>query len=230
MKQLSQWARRNVKLTWGIIILIHLLLAYVWMAIGIELFDQGIHVPSYVMQLGILLFLLAVLGYPMRRKQKGFFRYSYARQKILDGLLVVAFALMLIPHANHTANLPDTNSISEAVAKPIVLNEDVLKPDRAERKAFRQEIRSNRKQLRKSIRGTLKSLKQESSDGGGFILGLLTIIGAILLLLLVAALSCAVGCSGSGAGALLVLIGGIGLVIFLSILAFRGISKRNRDW
>ena len=71
-------------------------------------------------------------------------------------------------------------------------------------------------------------MRGESATAGQIGLLLLTILGALILLGLVVSLSCSLSCSGSPGAATLVLLLGLGITIFLSIVVIRAIFKKNK--
>ena len=70
-------------------------------------------------------------------------------------------------------------------------------------------------------------MRKENATGEQVIFTILTILAALLLLGLVAALSCSLSCSGAEGAAALVAILGVGLVVFLTIIALKAIFKEK---
>ena len=86
------------------------------------------------------------------------------------------------------------------------------------------------KERKKMLKEQVKEIKKANnlSNGEKALLVILSVLVAAGLLYLVAALSCSLSCSGSDAAAVLVGVGGIALVIFLLIIAFRAIYGRKK--
>ena len=86
------------------------------------------------------------------------------------------------------------------------------------------------KERKKLLNEQIKGIKSanDMSEGGKIALIFLSVIVALALLYLVAALACEVWCTGSAAAALLVLLGGTALVIFLLVITIRGINGKKK--
>ena len=65
------------------------------------------------------------------------------------------------------------------------------------------------------------------SNGAKVGLIILCVLAAIGLLYGVAALACSLSCGGSEGAATLVMIGGVGVIAFLLVIAIRAITKKN---
>jgi hypothetical protein len=85
-----------------------------------------------------------------------------------------------------------------------------------------------RKQL---LKEQVKAIKQakDMSKGAKAALIILSIMVALGLLALVAALACDLSCGGSDTAALLVAVGGTALIVFLLMLTIKAINKKSRE-
>jgi hypothetical protein len=86
------------------------------------------------------------------------------------------------------------------------------------------------KERRKLLKAQIQGIKSSSdlTPTAKTLLTILSVIVAIGLLYLVAALSCSLSCNGSDAAAVLVGVGGTALVIFLVIIVIRGIYGKHK--
>ena len=87
-------------------------------------------------------------------------------------------------------------------------------------------MEGKKKILKEQIREIKKA--NDLSEGTKVLLIILSIVVAIGLLFLVAALACNLSCSGSDAVAVIVGIGGLALIIFLLIIAIRAITGKKK--
>lgn len=235
MKAISHWAKRNPSPSILLIILFHFILAFIWLSLGIDLFEQGIILPVWVMNLSIIIFLIGVAFYPVRGLHYWVLRYSYWRQKMMDLTLLLTSAVMIICYANQSTDLNSINTpqIQEVRALPIALKlkDEVAGTksiDKAEKKSLRKRIKEHRKKVRQEVRETVKMLKKQRATAGQIGLLLLIIVAAILMLYLLAALSCSLSCSGNEGAATLVMIFGVGLIILGVVIGIRAIFKKNK--
>ena len=83
---------------------------------------------------------------------------------------------------------------------------------------------------KKLLKEQLRAIKKsgEISKGGKVALIILSVIVALGLLYLVAALACNISCSGSEGGAIILAVGGTALVIFLLVITLRAILGKKK--
>ena len=233
MKAISYWARRNPTPSILIIILLHFILAFIWLFLGVDLYEQGILLPAWVMNLSIIIFLAAVAFYPVRGLQYWVLKHSYRRQKMMDLMLLLSSAVMIICYVNHPNDMGSmsTPQIQEARAMPIALKlkDEVARGiDKAEKKSLRKKIKEHRKKVRQEVRDTVKMLKKQNTTAGQIGLVILILIAAGILLYLLGALACNLSCSGNEGAATLVLIFGTGLLILGVVLAVKAVFKKDK--
>lgn len=70
-------------------------------------------------------------------------------------------------------------------------------------------------------------MKAQKSGAGKGLLIFLTIVGALALLYLLAALSCSIACSGADGLAILVFVAGLGLIVWLSVVVIKRILRKE---
>jgi hypothetical protein len=233
MKAISYWARRNPTPSILIIILLHFTLAFIWLILGVDLYDQGILLPAWMMNLSIIIFLVAVAFYPVRGLHYWVLRHSYWRQKTMDLTLLLSSALMIICYANQSTDMSSISApqIQEARAMPIALKlkDEVARGiDKAEKKSLRKKIKEHRKKVRQEVRETVKMLRKQNTTVGQIGLVILILIAAGILLYLLAALACSLSCSGNEGAATLVLLFGTSLLILGVVLGVKAVFKKNK--
>lgn len=231
MKKLSHWAKCNpVKARIGIA-LSYLVLFFLSISLGLLLFFEDLYVSPQGFYLASGLFFLCYLLYPIKGLQWGVFQYSYWRQKRMDFLLVfLAFTALSIRFNTFIwSSDAMTHSSPRAVFTTIYAN-----PEAAQTHAptsFTKQLKSTLKELKAEAKVLKQQYKADPSNTGVKILLILALtLGIVLLLYLIAVWSCSLSCSGQEGAAALVVIGGLALIIWLSIIAVRGIlhlGKKN---
>jgi hypothetical protein len=86
--------------------------------------------------------------------------------------------------------------------------------------------KEKKKLLKEQVKGIQKAA--DLSPEGKIALIILSVLVALGLILLVAALACSLSCGGSSGAAILVGLGGTGLVILLLTLAIKGINGKKK--
>ena len=222
MKNLSTSAKQHPKKTILLLVLLHTLLNYFYFYTGTWLYLEGIKTPSVLTIVATSLFLAAWLFYPIKNAQQGIYKTSFLKKKCWQGITMVSVAIFFIHGGNHLSRAAMAPQTIEFSAENIVL--DLKANQHLQKKKTRKERRSLRKLLRKRLRANIKTLRQMKGDlsknekVGIFILA---ILGALVLGLLVLALSCNLSCSGNEVLALIVLVGGGILIITGLVLIYR---------
>ncbi|KAA3631335.1 MAG: hypothetical protein DWQ02_16565 [Bacteroidetes bacterium] len=234
MKKLSLWAKNNPVKSRIVIGLAHVFGGINAIFLGLVLYITEFGYSPWLMFSIANLFFLAFFFYPQRRFSKGWFKYSYFRQKLHDFTLVVSGILAFALMCNNFLSLSSpTVPIENGEAKLIVHKDNSL-PEAKTKKGFKSELKAESRQLRKNIKKELKELKrawkaQKQNGNAGFVKALLimlTIGVAVTLGMLVAALACNLSCSGYEALALIVLILGWGGIVWLGIIAIKNILQK----
>lgn len=238
MKQISLWAKYHKTAARIIIVFSSLLLLIAGAITGSLLKDLDINLPKELLFAIALIYFIALIYYPaksIKRKLTG--HKFYVQQKRMDFILVSCFFLLMTSISNDgfkrfhlinvfqpaAASLPTTpaDSITKKY-KSIAAFSASLKDENGNSLKWKEK----KKQLLQQVKAIKKS--NELSDGAKIALIILSVIVAIGLLALVANLACSISCSGSGAGAILVAVGGTALVIFLLIVAIRAINGKKK--
>lgn len=240
MKELSKWAKINPKSSRIIIAFSHLLVVINAVCFGILLFICNWGESKWLLAVIANLFFISYIFYPEKNEKKNQYIPSYVRQKVHDFSLVIFYSVVITFGVNNflMQNNNDNNLVRQPTAEFIVYKPK-SENQTSDRKKPKFEVKENNKELRKQIKDEFQELKIElkrQNDKGGVIglkilLTLLTIGVALLLVYLIAALSCSLSCSGQEGLAFVVLILGWGGIIWLGIIAikniFRKIGKRK---
>jgi hypothetical protein len=213
MKSLSFWASRNIWPARLILALSYLLLIGMAFLVSDIISETGLELPGFLFPLSIFFYLAAAAIYPSKRSHH--YR-NYCFRKTCDFSLVVCSLLMIMCTltVNHKISASTISVASAANGDPTVKT--------------KKEIKQIKKEQVKKIRALYKELKAAYKKGPKGTKVFLIIICSFLavgLLMGVVALSCSLSCSGQSGAATLVAIFGTALVIFLLVLAIRGINK-----
>jgi hypothetical protein len=232
MKKISFWALFNPKKTIAILIVLHTFLAVLAFNLGVLLFAEDILLPRSLIYGSIVLYLVALLLYPIRRARNKFWKSNYVRQKILDVTIVTACLVAITINTNIEANAAwsageDPAGFVQTIVykhKPTVTE----KPIGGSFKSFwknKIEQRKQRKLLKKKFRKFVKKIK---NDNSGKIAGVLLLM--TLGILAIAMIACMLFASEASLLGFLVLFGGWTLVLVFgikSIRRLRGEKSKN---
>ena len=85
------------------------------------------------------------------------------------------------------------------------------------------------KERKKLLKEQVRAIKnsKDPSNGGKAVLIILSVLVALLLIGLIASLACRIACGGSDALAVIVVLGGTALVIWLLIRVIRNINRKK---
>jgi hypothetical protein len=207
MKSISTWARDH---KWAsrfiIVIVIYPLLNITGLLFGGMLSLEEIELnASWYYLLSIPVFIL-LSTYPHKNKH-----YSYRRRKSWDAMLALSCFCFITVTGNQFNT--STSGITPAHA---LKSTSALTIQKKEKKTFKKIIRKLHKHYR------------EASDAGKVLLIVLTIVGAFLLVYLLAALSCSIACSGYEAFGYLIFTLGLGGIVFGTIRAIQSITGKRK--
>lgn len=233
MKNLSIWARNNRTKALAVTIILHVVLNYFYFYFGALLFLQKIVLPSALLYVSGILFLTAYIFYPIKYVQQGIYKRTFFKEKQWQLVAMISAVIFLVFIGNHATRsaFSQQNYLQEYSAQTIAL--DLKKEVKVEKKKSRRLIRKAKRQLRKRIRSNVRKLiktERGMSDFGKFAAIFLSFILAIGLAWVVLAVSCNLSCSGNGALAALVLIGGFILIIggLISVIRRIVLTKSRR--
>ena len=232
MRNLSIWAFRHAIAARLVIIFSQLMLAILAVLLANQLAILDIHFPLWWMYLGFALFFISWFAYSRIRRESA---WRFAKQKILDFLLT-ALGFLLVMLLADQLNQPNYSS-SAVNAATFVKDPPAYKNPEAEKllKAFKsgektkftaKEKRILKKEFKYQLKKyALEEITGKKSDAGQTALIVLTILVAVGLWLLIASLACEVSCSGSDAGAVIIVIIGTAAIIWGTVAVIKAINR-----
>ncbi|HAD12464.1 MAG TPA: hypothetical protein DCF33_08495 [Saprospirales bacterium] len=226
MKNLSRWAKSHpIQARW-IIAAAHLLLFLLAFCAGFLLWLNDFEYSPIALDVFTTLFLLGVIFYPIKRAKHLLWKHSYERQKTFDFVIVLTGFLSL---TSLTSIKMEQASMSASTAYALKTASLMPEEKSSQRTSFREKISwrhlvKNAKMLKKELKQARKLSKTEGDQVGlKILLTVLTFILAIGLAGVIAYLSCWLACDGMEGAATLVAIGGVALIVFLTIISIRAI-------
>ncbi|MEO6683804.1 MAG: hypothetical protein ABIN48_13360 [Ginsengibacter sp.] len=225
MKTLAYWARENKNTARWIICIFYVFFNLIALFLGDLFHSMNIGFTSPFFLFALLLSLSGWMLYPSKRNKRDYKNFFF-RQKFCDLILVSATFLFMIYFGNALNN--NQNLIRNQVQAISVIHSGdqiVLKNTSTEKSTF------SKKQFRKEVLAKIKHLRKaykETGKGNKTLLIALAILGALFLSMGIAALSCNIACSGSEALSIVVLVLGIGGIIFGLIKLIQRISRGKR--
>lgn len=239
MKKISIWARTHKWTARIILTLSFMLLNFIGFETGMFLSQSGTTIHSVIVWVFLCLFLIGTAVYPSKKYKgvKSGLITFYAKQKSCDFLLAASTFGMAVYLGNNPDQLFAFDfSAGSTISSTISLPKDSTgKPYKAI-KDFSLSMKDANgnslkwKERKKLLKQQIKSIKKDNnlSPGTRVMLTILSVLVALGLLFLIAALSCNLSCEGSGAAAALVGVGGGALIIFLLVIAIRAIYGKKR--
>lgn len=231
MKQISIWASQHKWPARIIIIVSYCLLNGIGLFLGDALHVSQFIIPSLWIYVIAFLFIGGCIIYPSK-KERASYKNFYKQQKGTDLFLVSFSFLLVICFGNHyhvqRAQTPFYFTYAGAAefspVKKTLGGETSIEPSPKKKTSL---IKQWKKKLRENIR-TIRREYKHASPGERTALIIVTLLVAILLLYLVAALSCNLSCSGSDAAAVIVLLLGTGLIVFFAVRVIKRIKRGHR--
>ena len=216
MKRVSLWALHHKVLARVIIVVSYLILNVIGFICGDLFFSLHIILTPVFFYITSALVIITFLVYPKKKKNKTF-KTLYARQKIADVLLISATFLFIVYSWNSYNYGRSVNPLNPVFAVSVATanNSKVAKIDNSlsKKKIDHASKKSYKKYVRSIVRAVRKKYK-DSTPGQKVLYISLLVIAAILAIFLISALACNIICSGAEALGYLILILGIGGVIF----------------
>jgi len=233
MKSLSIWAKQHLFQARLFLIFGQTLLVVVAFLMG-AIFSSPPFFSSEILRfIGLSLFFMGLILYPIKHTRWTFLPHSYLRQKCIDGLLICSSLFLFFGMGQEfmEEQSPELIGVTQTKtwrAEFVVHSRTTNISPKASKKATRKQKRLERKQLRKDLKRLIKQKKEGLTN----VQKALLIIGVLLLAsflgAVVAILSCNIACSGMEGMAYVVLFGGGALVTTLAVLAIRRIIGRGK--
>ena len=242
MIAISQWANRNPVKSRFLIASFHLLAVANAIILGLLFFLSDWPASSLLAFLLVNVFFVAYLRYPTNRRRLS--KKKYWQQKRIDFTLALCYSLLIAVSLNNfLANeegLPDGETdltevtiMHSALSAPPVAttNATLTKTERREaRRSQFKALKSQFKELKTELRAWKKEHKGQKKGRGlaNALLILLVLLGAAALAFGVAGLSCSLSCNGQEGMAVIVLLGGLTGIIWLSVVLIKSIYNREK--
>jgi hypothetical protein len=223
MKQISSWAWQHKKAARALIIVSYLLLNAMGFAVG----STTGPLPSWLSWLVLVPFLVALVLYPSKNQKNRYVNFYRAR-KTADLVMVTASFLLIVsagsrydvvqPHVSQQAAIASMQA--PAVKKPGGKKFSIHLGSKGFFARHWKKIKTGVQEIRTALR--------QPGGAGKAALVILTILGALLLLYIVAAISCSVACSGAEGLAFTIALLGTAGVVFLTVVVIRRIMNRPK--
>jgi len=238
MKELSLWAQQHKWPARIILIFSHIALTLISIYWGFISFQKNIVINEAALYLLIIFYFLLYLLYPSGGKQH-FFQNTYKVRLLFHGAMAVCSVLLVVTYVNSLQHATHMNTATASVIKVRGTNPGYNNPE-AERlvKGFQSgEIKkfskSERRILKEELKYQFHSYKKakeahQKKDATNAVIIILTIIGALIMLYLVAALSCSLSCNGNEAASVIVLVLGVAAIIFGCVAIGRSLKKKKK--
>ena len=216
MRTISLWAKVHPWSTRIIIIfLIYPLMNIIGWILGDLLWETGIQINPFWYYILLVPGLLLFAFYPYKRNANR--RYSYTYRKSFDfSLAILTMAFVMVWGNNLNRTQPSINIFPVSYANTIT-------------NAYSSTIDNNSgeneknpiKKLIKAVKKKYKNASKEEKVG----LIILAIAVAILLAIGIGALACNIACAGSEIGGFIILLLGVGLIVFALVKVLRRIKQ-----
>lgn len=217
MKQLSYWAKANPGTARLLIVLIYFVINIAGLIAGSLLWESGIELKdSFMFILAVTVVSLYII-YPEKA--------VYYKRKVFHGLMAVCTFLIITFFGNQMQNPnPQLFFVKTTQAVTHLANNEqhnTYKPT-----ASKKEKRLQKKETRKLWKKL--AVQNDRSKGTKIFLIILTVIVALALLFLLAAISCNIACAGVEAVAILVALAGTFGIVFGAVRIIQRILGKER--
>lgn len=234
MRKISIWAKHHIYLARTCIVLIKAALFFMAIYSGKSIAGLGITIPGWFFTASLIVLFITVITYPeTQRNNKG--KSIYTIRKTTDFVLCLSSFTLVVMLANREQTIWSNSSMPYVFAASIkdrhhtaqqilasLQYRDKSTLTRHEKRILKREFAS---QLKTYVKAELAGDKKTAGQVG---LVILTIIGAIGLTYLLAALACSVACSGADGLAILILAVGLTGIIWGTIALINYILKRRK--
>ncbi|MDQ3551217.1 MAG: hypothetical protein M3413_06790 [Bacteroidota bacterium] len=222
MRKLSKWARQNPWYARITIVLSYIVLNALGFFIGKAFLDWHLKISGFLIYPICFLFLFLLAFYPLKRNREQYKNY-FRTQKMFDFFLVASSFILIICYSNQSISFtsPFNGSTALAVEPASVYKIEKTISIKKNKKSFSKQMRQHLKKMYSKIKHEYKT----STRGEKIALITLSVIVALILMYLVAAISCNLSCSGADGAAVVVLLLGFGAIIYFLIKIIQRISR-----
>jgi len=240
MKKISTWAKNNKWFARILVITCHILLNVIGIITGILMNELDVNIPSAALPFFIIVFLIGIIFYPLKAEKRAQpdRHLNYTSRKRWDFMLAASTFLIILYIGNHFDNpLKNYSGIYAATSSASSLPGDTTIKSYKKIAGFNASLKDNDgktlkwKERKKILKEQLKGIRKSGdlSKGEKVALTIVSILLALGLLYVVAALACGLACNGADAAAWLVLIGGTAVVALLLVIAMRAIYNNRKS-
>lgn len=232
MHSLSIWAKQHLYTARLLLVIGQTILAIGAFLMG-ALFSSIPYFSAEIFKyIGLSLFFIGLIFYPIKHTKWRFLQYSYFRQKCMDAILIFSSIFLFFGMGQQLMKAPTTGLIGATETKTwraelVVHSRTTNVSPKASKKITRKQKRLERKQLRRHLKKVIKQNKKELSEGMKALLIIGTLLLASFLLSFLMYLSCSLACSGMDILAAITIGAGGPLVITLAVLAIRRVSGKT---
>ena len=232
MRTISRWANKHIQFTRLLVVILHLAAITFACYLGYQIADEGIFFTPMVLYISLMAWICAAILYP-KRIQKG----VYKLRKTCD-LILAASTFFIFTYATNTEGLFNSEqgkvyaatSIAKELGDPTASEILASLQYRDKSTLTKKEKRILKREFKKQIGLFVKAKFQGDDDGSGRAgLIILTIIAALGVLYLVAALACSLSCNGMDGAAIAVALLGTAGVVWATIAIIRRINRGPRN-
>ena len=235
MRKLAQWAKFHPKQARIYIIILHFVLGFLAFILA-TLFKVAGDTQDILLALSIGLFIVLLFIYPgYWSKSNNKILNSFAFRKCCDFLVILTSFITvfvvdskifnpspIVEYAYAASNVASKPKPKKPSAKEVLSSleyRDKSTLTRVEKKVLKKEFR---KQLKTYV---VQKIKGKKEDSNKTLYIILTIIGAIGIFAVIAALSCELGCNGAETASIIVVILGLIGVVLGAYFLIRRINR-----
>lgn len=217
MKQLSYWAKINPHRARFLIILIYILINIAGLIAGSLLWASGIQLEeSFMFMLAVTVVSLYIVYTE---------KAIYYKKKVFHGLMAVCTFLIITFFGNQLQN-PNPQLFFVKTTQAVTHITYGEQHSSIEPSTSKKEKRLQKQETRKLLKKL--AVQNDRSKGTKIFLIILTVIVALALLFLLAAISCNIACSGVEAVAILLALAGTFGIVFGAIRIIQRILGKER--
>lgn len=238
MKKISTWAKHHKWPARFLIVISFIFLNIAGILTGTLLDELNFTIPAAVLTLSFLAYFFGIIFYPSKSERKKLTsNLFYKKQKTCDFILAASTFMMLVCISNNGfRNLHYFPALQASTySKPVLPTDSTVKTYKSFT-AFLASLKNENgkslhwKEKKKLLKEQIRAVKRsdELSTGAKILLITLSVIVALGLTYLVAALACNLSCSGSDALAILVGLGGTALITILLIITLNAIMGKKK--
>lgn len=224
MKKLSYWAKTHPIQARCLIVGAHSLLFLLAFTSGLLLWMDDFEHNALINDAFTTLFILGVIGYPIKGVKNVLWRHSYLRQKGFDFLVVFSGFLALSSFCGMKMDQTPAYTSKGIVLKTAYHLQEgtITRVEKSNAKISWRNLIIKFRKLKNEWK-QVKKMAQEKGDNVGLkvLYTFLIVLLALGLSILIILLACNLSCAGEEGAAVLVGLGGGALIITLTVMAIK---------